>query len=93
MKDILYGYEIEESVKNNNIHHFFPFDCSICGEKYGYYFNNGVVTFDGACGCGAVFGERISNYQEIADLYNNNIENEEFRQMFLDYFKLGDIIE
>ena len=39
------------------------------------------------------FSSERSNYQEIADLYNSNTENEEFRQMFLDYFKLGDIVE
>ena len=88
MKDILYGYEIEESVKKNNIHHFFPFDCSICGEKYGYYFNNGVVSFDGSCGCSSAFGERITDFQEVADLYNKNKHNDQFRLEFLKYFKL-----
>lgn len=93
MKNILYSEDIKKAVELNNIHFWYPFDCSICGESYGYYFHNGIVTFDGACGCGSIFGERLSSYQEIADLYNNNIENDEFRQRFLDYFKLGDIIE
>lgn len=91
MKDILYAHEIEESVKKNNIHYWYPFKCSICNEGYGYYFNNGIVTFDGACGCGSVFGERQATFQEVADLYNKN-KNQQFRQEILDYFKLGDIL-
>ena len=88
MKDILYGHEIEDSVKRNNISHWFPFRCSICDCEYGFYFINGKVIFDGACDCTAIFGERLTDFQEVADIYNNNVGDEQFRQEFLEYFKL-----
>ena len=91
MKDILYAHEIEESVKKNNITHWFPFRCYICNEQYGFYFENGIVTFDGACSCNAIFGPRQTTFQEIAEIYNKNI-NENFRKEILEYFKIGDIL-
>ena len=91
MKDILYDYEVEEAVNENNITCWFPFKCSICGETYGFYFNCGQVTFNGACGCCSIFGDRVTNYQEIANIYNSN-KSEEFRKEMLSYFGIGDII-
>ena len=88
MKDYIAAFEIRQSVKDNNLNHFFPFDCSICGCKYGYYFNNDNVIFNGNCDCTIIgFGDRQASYEEIAQLYNRN-KNEKFRQYILDYFKI-----
>jgi len=90
MKNILYAKDIEKSVKKNNITYWQPYSCSICNVKYGYYFRDGQVFFDGACGCGgSIFGERLTSYQEVANLYNIN-SNKDFKQAMLDYFKIGD---
>ena len=88
MVEKIYDFEIEGAVKKNNIHYWEFSKCSICGEGYGFYFNGDEVTFNGACGCGSIFGERQASYQEIADIYNRN-KNDEFRRQFLEYFKLN----
>ena len=93
MKDILYDYEVEEAVNENNITYWFPFKCSICGESYGFYFSYGRVVFNGSCGCSSAFGERLTDYQEIADIYNNNKSDKKFRKELLSYFNISDIIE
>ena len=87
MKDEIYDWEIEKVVKENNINHWFPRECCICGEPYGYYFKNEKVVFNGACGCGSIFGDRLASFEEIANLYNKN-KNKEFREEFLNYFKI-----
>lgn len=88
MKDEVYAWEIAQSVKDNNISNYYPFKCSICNEIYGYYFLDGRVIFDGACGCGgSIFDERETDYEEIANIYNRN-KDEDLRKEFLEYFKL-----
>ena len=88
MKDFITALEIRQSVKDNNISHYFPFDCSICGCKYGYYFNDDNVMFSGKCDCTLTdFGDRRASYEEIALLYNRN-KSEKLRQDILDYFKI-----
>lgn len=90
MRNILYAKDIEKSVKKNKITQWQPFSCSICNAKYGYYFIDDKVFFDGTCDCGgSIFGEKLSSYQEIATLYNIN-SNKDFKQGILDYFKIGD---
>lgn len=79
--------DIKNAVLKNNITAWYPYRCSICDEPYGYYFYNGIVTFDGACGCGTIFGERLSSYDEIVKLYNDN-KNNKFGEEILEYFKL-----
>ena len=87
MKDEVYAWEIAQSVKDNNISNYYPFRCSICNEIYGYYFTDNKIIFDGACGCGFIFGERETDYEEIANIYNRN-KDEDLRKEFLEYFKL-----
>lgn len=87
MPEYLQFKDIRSAVLQNKIHFWYPFKCSICGCGYGFYFNNDIVTFDGACGCGSIFGERLASYQEIAEIYNSN-KNEKFRLEMLKHFKL-----
>ena len=87
MPEYLYSNDIKSAIIKNNIHYWYPFECSICGCSYGFYFENGNVIFNGACDCGSIFGERLASYQEIADIYNNN-KDEQFRLEMLKYFKL-----
>ena len=58
MPEYLYSNDIKNAIIKNNIHYWYPFECSICGCSYGFYFENGNVIFNGACDCGSIFGER-----------------------------------
>lgn len=87
MIEKLTGNDIKNAVLKNNITVWYPYRCSICNEPYGYYFYNGIVTFNGSCGCSSAFGERLSSYDEVAEIYNMNTD-EQFRKEMLEYFKM-----
>ena len=96
MIEKLTGNDIKNAILKNNITVWYPYRCSICNELYGYYFYNGIVTFDSSCGCSSAFGERLSSYDKVAEIYNINTD-EQFRKEMLEYFKIqfnvrGDII-
>ena len=79
--------KLKRSIISNNISHWFPFKCSICGCKYGYYFELGNVIFDGACDCCNLNSTRFETYDTLIDLYNNG--NDNFKKQFIQYFKLN----
>lgn len=87
MIEKLTGNDIKNAVLKNNIIVWYPYRCSICNEPYGYYFYNGIVTFNGSCGCSSAFGERLSSYDKVAEIYNMNTD-EQFRKEMLEYFKM-----
>lgn len=88
MNDVIYAHQIESAVKENRINKWYPFSCSICGREYGYHFYNGIVVFNGACDCSSGFGSRQTTFNEIIEIYENNKDNDIFKNKFLNYFNI-----
>ena len=88
MKDILYADDVKKAVNKNHISYWEFSKCSLGGVGYGFYFNDDQVIFDGSCGCCSLNDERLTNYQEIADIYNRN-KDIDFRERFINFFEIS----
>lgn len=78
--------QLKQSIIANNITDWFPFECGVCGCKYGYLFESGNVIFDGACDCCNLNSTRFETYDSLINLYNNG--SDKFKEEFKQYFKL-----
>lgn len=72
--------QFKEKVEELNLRHWNIHDCSICGYPCGYIFREGQVLYDTGCDC-SWGGERPSDYQDIANHYNMQPNEEYIKKM------------
>jgi hypothetical protein len=83
--------DFQRQVKEHDIRSWTLRCCSICETALNFIFDGDDVYYDSNCNCvtfRTIPQERT--YQDIADIYNKNIENEDFIEEINDFFEFKD---
>lgn len=67
-----------------NINYWEHHRCAICEEPVGYYFftyPNCEVVFDSGCGCSFGSNPRPSSWQDVAEFYNMQTDEDVIKKM------------
>lgn len=81
--------EIETAVNSAGITQIDHHDCGFCGYMTAYMIDNGEVYFDPGCHCIGNTGWRRSSFQDLADWYNMQ-SNDEVRARLREAFGMAD---